>query len=455
MGDNMKKIFLLSLVFMLTINLSIFGQVQLDGTYYSNTGISVNSLSIPCTTGVGTDRLMLVGVSWNCNTTNRTISSVKFTPSGGSAINLAVVITQLYSWSSGGTAYRYSAIYSLLNPNAGVAGTVTIAFSGSVSNGIIAGVANFKSVDQSTPLGTAVGAVGTGTSTSGTPNPLVNLTGLTSDDLIFDNVFIGSSSTSQTLTADSPQSELWNINGWTTGSSFNTRGSSSIKQSPGTSTTMSWTTGSYGTTATRWAIAAVPIIWDNVPVPVELTSFTASVNNSAIQLNWKTATEVNNFGFEVERTADKTNWSKIAFVNGYGNSNSTKKYSFNDKVSVSGSYAYRLKQIDNDGKYTYSDPVAVEVSLKPSVFSIANYPNPFNPDTRIQFELPQASKVNLSIYNIVGQKVATLVDEVLEAGTYQRTFSSGLYGQLTSGIYFYSLSTDNGINITKKMVLAK
>ena len=98
---------------------------------------------------------MLVGVSWNCGTTNRTISSVTFTPSGGSATNLTEVITQL-GYNS--TNPRYSAIYKLLNPPSGVSGTVTVTFSGAVTNGIVAGAANFAGVDQTTPLGTPNGA---------------------------------------------------------------------------------------------------------------------------------------------------------------------------------------------------------------------------------------------------------------------------------------------------------
>jgi len=239
------------------------GVVELDGDVHSNTAApNSSSISIAHTTGTSNNRLMLVGISWNCGSTNRTISSIVFDPdSAGDNIPLSEVITQLYSWSaSGSTNYRYTAIYKLVAPPAGVSGSVVITFSGAVSNGIIAGAANFKGVDQSVPLGTPNGAVGTGTSTSGTPNPSVTLTGLAGTELVFDSVFIGASSSSHLMSADAGQTELWNILGYSSSStSFNVRGSASTKPATAGDVTMSWTTSGYGTTATRWAIAAVPI----------------------------------------------------------------------------------------------------------------------------------------------------------------------------------------------------
>ena len=209
--------------------------VTIDGTPGSGTANPTStSISFSVTTGTGTDRLMLVGVSWNSGTANRTISSATFTPEAGSALDLTLVITQLYNYST--TNYRTTAIYRLLAPPSGVTGTVSIGFSGAVSNGIIAGAVNFAGVDQTTPLGTPVGAVGTGTSGNAASNPTVTLTGLTGDELIFDSVFMGiSNATTQTLTADSGQSEHWNINGYAINTSLNTRGAASTKQATGTS----------------------------------------------------------------------------------------------------------------------------------------------------------------------------------------------------------------------------
>ena len=159
-----------------------------------------------------------------------------------------------------------------------------------------------------------------------------------------------------------------------------------------------------------------------VALPVELSSFSALINKNVVNLKWQTKTEINNYGFEVERASSSTSpiqgWEKIAFVNGHGNSNSPKDYSFVDKNPAGGSkFIYRLKQIDTDGKFEYSKEV--EIELVPDEFKLfQNYPNPFNPVTNIKFALPKAAKVTLLVYNLLGEKVATLLNEDKEAGFY-------------------------------------
>ena len=191
------------------------------------------------------------------------------------------------------------------------------------------------------------------------------------------------------------------------------------------------------------------------PLPVELSSFTASNTNNIVVLSWTTKTELYNYGFAIERKSDRSDWIKIGFVQGYVNSNSPHQYTFNDKVT-NGLFFYRLKQINSDATYKYCNPISIEVKTVPAKYDIINYPNPFNPSTTIQFDLPQSSYVNLSVYNIIGEKVATLVNGIMEAGTYKKTFSENFLNEnIASGIYFYNLSTDNGVSITKKMILTK
>lgn len=196
------------------------------------------------------------------------------------------------------------------------------------------------------------------------------------------------------------------------------------------------------------------------PVPVELTSLTASANGSIVVLKWTTATELNNRGFEIERSLSPTpsrregavEWVKIGFVQGIGTSTHKKDYSYVDAVTEYGKYAYRLKQIDFDGTFSYSEEVYVEAGLKPESFTLEqNYPNPFNPTTFIKFNLPQASKINLSVYNSLGELVSVLAYGNYEAGTYERVFDAS---SLASGIYIYVLKTDNVV-LKQKMVLAK
>ncbi len=220
------------------------GTVVPDGTPSYGTGApNTSSITFAHTSGTGNDRLLLVGISWNCGQTTRSILSITW-----NGTPLTEVKTQLgYDTDNP----RYSAIYKLLNPPAGVTADVVITFSGAVTNGAIAGAANFASVDQTTPLGTPAGDG----STTSDPTADVDVTGLTGNELVFDNVFIGSSSASTTFTPGAGQSQLWQVNGYASSSSFNSMGAASTEQATGTTVTMSWTT----TTNARWAIVAVPI----------------------------------------------------------------------------------------------------------------------------------------------------------------------------------------------------
>ena len=191
-------------------------------------------------------------------------------------------------------------------------------------------------------------------------------------------------------------------------------------------------------------------------VPVELTSFAASIIGTDINLSWITATEINNQGFEIERSNDQNAWEKIGFVEGNGTTTEMKYYSFSDTKLETGKYFYRLKQIDFDGTYEYSSIVEAEVTI-PLEYALAqNYPNPFNPSTKINFSLAADSKVVLKIYDLLGQEVTTLVDGELIAGNHELTFN-GI--GLNSGVYFYRINAEgvNGKSFTsvKKMILNK
>ncbi|MGD8780485.1 MAG: T9SS type A sorting domain-containing protein [Ignavibacteria bacterium] len=194
------------------------------------------------------------------------------------------------------------------------------------------------------------------------------------------------------------------------------------------------------------------------PLPVELTFFSASIFNNSVQLLWDTATEINNYGFEIERKeldqiagSLASEWEKIGFVNGHGNSNSPKSYSFIDGSPLSTKAAYRLKQIDFDGTFDYSNVIEVTAELPAEYELKQNYPNPFNPETTINFALPETQLVNLSIYNILGEKIKELVNEELEPGFHSVFFDGS---GLASGTYIYRLETNNFSQV-KKMLLVK
>lgn len=189
-----------------------------------------------------------------------------------------------------------------------------------------------------------------------------------------------------------------------------------------------------------------------LPLPVELISFNSVVNGNDVMLNWSTTMEENNSGFEIERNSFGAGWKKIGFVNGKGTVNTQQNYLFTDKKLNTGRYSYRLKQIDYNGNYRYYDLQNEVVIGVPEKFALMqNYPNPFNPGTVISYQLPVAGFVSLKIFDISGREVSSLVNEVKEAGYYSVSFDAK---NLSSGTYFYKLTSDN-FSAVKKMVVLK
>ncbi|MGQ9799029.1 MAG: S8 family serine peptidase [Ignavibacterium sp.] len=194
-----------------------------------------------------------------------------------------------------------------------------------------------------------------------------------------------------------------------------------------------------------WGIIKALDAINLITVPVELTSFTANYINDAVELNWVTATETNNFGFEVQKRYDGEQYKKIAFISGAGTSTNRVIYSYKDTDLKSNRIYYRLKQIDFNGDETYSNEVAVDISSPNEYVLYQNYPNPFNPTTKIRFSIPRNTeyysvlqKVTLKVYDMLGNEVATLVDEYKESGDYEIEFNPI---NLSSGFYLLTLKS--------------
>lgn len=189
----------------------------------------------------------------------------------------------------------------------------------------------------------------------------------------------------------------------------------------------------------------------NTAVPVELTSFTASVVGKNVSLNWSTATEINNYGFEVQRKTSNADFVTIAFVEGKGTTQNPQSYSYTDKNLEYGKYSYRLKQVDLNGNFSYSDIVEVDARI-PNKFGLnQNYPNPFNPSTTISYEIAKETNVSLKVYDAIGNEIATLVNETKAPGTYEVIFDGS---NLTNGVYFYKIDAGS-FTATKKLILMK
>jgi hypothetical protein len=196
----------------------------------------------------------------------------------------------------------------------------------------------------------------------------------------------------------------------------------------------------------------------NGTLPVELSSFTSNINGRNVSLNWETKTEKNSYEFDIERESSSSgNWESIGSVKAAVLSNSPKDYSFTDKNLQAGKYQYRLRMIDNDGSFEYSNMVETEVTAPKNFELSQNYPNPFNPSTKIDYQIPSDAKVIMEVYNIAGQKVAELVNQEQSAGYYSVDFGSS---KLSSGVYIYRIvasdkATGNNFSSIKKMMLLK
>ncbi|KAB2921572.1 MAG: T9SS type A sorting domain-containing protein [Bacteroidetes bacterium] len=188
----------------------------------------------------------------------------------------------------------------------------------------------------------------------------------------------------------------------------------------------------------------------SIALPVELTSFTAAAKGRGVELTWKTAGETDNKGFEIERKSGGA-WVNIGFVPGHGTSSTPRTYSFVD-ASASGTLSYRLKQVDNDGSFSYSNEVEVLVGPAVSGYELTqNYPNPFNPSTTIRFAVPVSGPASVRVYDITGREVAVLFDGTAQAGErYSLQFNAA---GLSSGIYFYTLQSASYREVRKMQFL--
>ena len=191
-------------------------------------------------------------------------------------------------------------------------------------------------------------------------------------------------------------------------------------------------------------------IFDEI-IPVEFVSFVALQNENSVLLTWSAASETNNAGFEIQHAIGNDSFFlAIGFVKGNGTSAIYNHYSFNDDITKPGFYRYRLKQIDFDGNYKYSNVINLDVIV--TTFSLAqNYPNPFNPNTTISWQMTSSNLVTLKVYDVLGNEIKLLVSEYKEAGYHSFNFDASEYG---SGVYFYSLQAGSYSEI-KKMNLIK
>ncbi len=191
------------------------------------------------------------------------------------------------------------------------------------------------------------------------------------------------------------------------------------------------------------------------PLPVELSSFTGRTVANGIELNWRTASELNNAGYVIFRNgAEVAHFREYPSLKGKGTSPVGAQYQFVDsRVQPGVEYRYTLRSIDFDGTvHDYATTVTLRAKPMVTEFRLdQNFPNPFNPSTVIQYQLPMSSEVKLVVYDMLGREVQPLVNTRQAAGSYQVQFNAA---SLTSGVYFYRLQAGTFVE-TKKMMLVK
>jgi hypothetical protein len=194
-------------------------------------------------------------------------------------------------------------------------------------------------------------------------------------------------------------------------------------------------------------------------LPVELTSFEGVAMNNGARLNWTTASESDNSHFVLYRsTSPESGYTQVATVDGAGQSATESNYSYVDRNLVNGTtYYYHIADVDINGNATTHD-ITVNVTPTTGAMGVVvneyklhqNYPNPFNPTTTITYDVKETGHVTLTVFNIVGQQVATLVDEVKDNNRYQVTFDAS---GLAAGVYFYRLNVNDFSDVAKMVIL--
>lgn len=199
------------------------------------------------------------------------------------------------------------------------------------------------------------------------------------------------------------------------------------------------------------------VICGDDPLDVELTSFDAVSQSNGIALTWNVASETNNSHFEVTRSAgEDEEWLTLARIEGRGTAGSAATYNYMDgNVQRGRSYTYRLTSVDLDGSRHELGLTTANFGDVESVVGefrlLGNYPNPFNPSTKIRFEIAEAGEYSLEVFTMTGSLLTTLVSGNLEKGHHEVEFAAS---DLGTGVYFTRLSSASGSQMMK-MVLMK
>ncbi|MEW6511511.1 MAG: T9SS type A sorting domain-containing protein [Bacteroidota bacterium] len=202
----------------------------------------------------------------------------------------------------------------------------------------------------------------------------------------------------------------------------------------------------------------VSTTWADVTLSVQLATFSGNWTTNGVELSWSTLTEINNYGFEVQKSETRTGTfqSVSGLIPGHGTTNLPQAYAYIDSGNDPGRF-YRLKQIDLDQRVHFSEPIEVAgttgiAESKPYTFALEqNFPNPFNPTTRIRYRLEAAARIRLAVLDLLGREVAVIVNGSQAAGEHDALWDAA--GR-PSGVYFCRLSA-NGRVAVRTMLLVR
>jgi len=209
--------------------------------------------------------------------------------------------------------------------------------------------------------------------------------------------------------------------------------------------------------------------YSDASLPVELISFRGIPGNAMTALEWNTGSEIDNLGFNVLRSLNRNSgFEEIASykeengLKGLGSSASGQTYSYYDFDLENGiTYWYKIEDVSLNGERTMHGPVSVttdasnslsrESLFPPQNFRLLqNYPNPFNPKTTINYHLPIANYVKLTVFDVLGKKIQTLLSQELEPGKYSVIFDAS---RLADGVYYYKLKVGSLVKVRKMLLL--
>ena len=180
---------------------------------------------------------------------------------------------------------------------------------------------------------------------------------------------------------------------------------------------------------------------------------------NTVRVNWGTQTEIHTTGFELQKSLEvRGGYATVprSYTSAHGTTDRPHDYASRDSAASKGYWYYRIKQINERGVASYTDPVPVDLTnmkeLAPMQFVLfQNYPNPFNPETEIKFSVETTGKTTLRVYNVLGQEVTTLFSEIAEAGRYYKVRFKGT--NYATGVYFCRLQSGSKSAVTKLLLL--